>query len=341
MLEDYSFKYILKLLSERIDHEDLGVGDLFDYFHKINKSKSDYSVKEKECTAVDAYRRNPYIPESYKKTIQGFQKSHSYQVRYANWDIDLNIHSNDENIQELLHHILGVLSFMTGFSVTNKKFGIHIYLTDYKKFVSKGNYTPEGINSGSTDRVSILIWRKEDILKVLIHEMIHLLGFDAVEDGKGIVDHYNDRYDLGNKKLNIFEAYTEVWALLIHCYYIATITHSSVRSGISLEELFFDYILIEKCWCNELGGRILTLFRSGEDVDAHTNTMSYYVIKTEILNDLKGFMNLCRDPALSLKMDDNDRFLSYLKNLKKIEEVKMLKTKISSVMVINSLKISY
>ena len=79
----------------------------------------------------------------------------------------------------------------------------------------------------------------------------------------------------------------------------------------------------------------------GEDVDERTNTTSYYIIKTEILNDLKGFLDLCKNPKLSMRMNDNKRFLNYLKNLSKIKKIKTSQKRLSSTMIINSLKIKY
>ena len=342
MLEDYTFKYIHKLFSRGLDKEELHIDEIFDMFSQINKKNNNYVLEEKEPTKINIFENNPYIPQSFKNTIRGFHKNYSYRVRFQKCSVYLNIHCKDENIDELLYHILEILKFMMSIDDNKRSFKLHIYLTDYKKSLSRGIYTPEGVNSGSTDRNhSIVIWRKEDILKVLIHEIIHLLGFDNLEDTDDIIDHYNKKYNLGNKKLNIYEAYTEIWALLIHSYYLAWVTQKTLTTKISVKELFLDYVLIEKYWCNELGGKLLGFFKIGEDVDKRTNTTSYYIIKTEILNDLKGFLELCKNPKLSIKINDNVRFLDYLKNLSKIKKIKSSQKRLSSTMIINSLKIRY
>ena len=342
MLEDYTFKYIDKLFSKSIDREDLHIDEIFNMFSEINKKNNKYVLEEKGTTKIDAFEKNPYIPQTFKNTIRSFHKNYSYRVNFSNCSVDLNIHCKSESIDELLHHILEILKFMMSIDDNKKSFSLHIYLTDYKKYLNRGSYTPEGVNSGSTDRNdSIIIWRKEDILKVLIHEIIHLLGFDNVEDNEDIINHYNVKYNLGNKKLNIYEAYTEIWALLIHSYYLALVTQKSLITKISVKELFQDYVLIEKHWCNELGGKLLSFFKEGEDIDERTNTMSYYIIKTEILNDLKGFLELCKNPKISIRMNDNKRFLDYLKNLSKIKKIKSSQKRLSSTMIINSLKIKY
>lgn len=339
MLEDYTFKYIFRLFSKSIDREELNIDEIFDIFSQINNKSNKYILEEKVSTKIDIFENNPYIPQSFKGTIRSFHKNYSYRVNFPKCSVDLNIHCKNENIEELLYHILEVLRFMMSIDDNKKSFSLHIYLTDYKKSLSRGSYTPEDVNSGSTDRnETIIIWRKEDILKVLIHEIIHLLGFDNVEDTADIINHYNEKYGLENKKLNIYEAYTEVWALLIHSYYLALVTQKSLTTKISVKDLFHDYVLIEKHWCNELGGKLLGYFKEKEDVDKRTNTTSYYIIKTEILNDLKGFLLLTK---LSMKLTDNKRFLDYLKNLDKIKKIKSYKKRLSSTMIISSLKIKY
>lgn len=342
MLEDYTFKYIDKLFSRDLDREELHIDEIFTMFSKINKKNNKYILEEKEPTKTNIFEKNPYIPQTFKNTIISFHKIYSYRVNFPKCSIDLNIHCKNEKIDDLLYHILEILKFMMSIDDNKKSLSLHIYLTDYKKSLSRGSYTPEGVNSGSTDRNnSIVIWRKEDILKVLIHEIIHFLGFDNVEDNEDIINHYNEKYGLGNKKLNIYEAYTEMWALLIHSYYLALVTQRFLSTKITAKELFQDYVLIEKHWCNELGGKLLGYFRDGEDVDERTNTTSYYIIKTEILNDLKGFLDLCKNPKLSMRMNDNKRFLNYLKNLSKIKKIKTSQKRLSSTMIINSLKIKY
>lgn len=339
MLEEYTFKYIDKLFSRGLDREELHIDEIFTMFSQINKNNNNYILEEKEPTKTDIFEMNPYIPQSFENTIRSFHKNYSYRVKFPKCSVDLNIQCKNENIDELLNHILEILKFMMSIDDNKKSFSLHIYLTDYKKSLSRGSYTPEGVNSGSTDRNnSIVIWRKEDILKVIIHEIIHLLGFDNVEDNEDIINHYNEKYRLGNKKLNIYEAYTEIWALLIHSYYLARVTQKYLTTKISVKELFQGYILIEKYWCNELGGKLLGYFKDGEDVDERTNTTSYYIIKTEILNDLKGFLLLTK---LTMRMNDSKRFLNYLKNLSKIKKIKTSQKRLSSTMIINSLKIKY
>jgi|TARA_B110000208_G_scaffold35477_1_gene46910 hypothetical protein len=341
MLEDYSFKYIEQLFSKRVDYEELHIKEFFNYFTKIDAIKSKYILEEMELSETTGLDDNPYIPDKFKKTLSQFKTHHSYRVKFDDCTIQIIIHCSHENIDELLKHVIYILGFMINMDRNKRQsFTLHLYLSDYKKVIYGDDFTPENINSGSTSGRDILVWRKEDILKVIIHEIIHMMGFDEVDDTPELLQHYNDRYDMKNENINIYEAYTEIWALLIHSYYLAISTNSSTKNN-SCKELFFDYVLIEKHWSNELAGKLLGRISASANVNKRTNTLSYYLIKTEILNDLKGFLKICKSPSLHIRPKNKKTLSTYLKGLSKLTKIEGSQEGISSTMIISSLKIEY
>lgn len=83
--------------------------------------------------------------------------------------------------KDLLKLLYWRVNFMRKIANNKKPLVIWIYPSDYKKQLPKNKViTPDDINSGSTttyigknENGIIYIWRKEEILKVLIHELIH------------------------------------------------------------------------------------------------------------------------------------------------------------------------
>ena len=71
------------------------------------------------------------------------------------------------------------------------------------------------------DKCIINIWRKEEILKVTLHEMFHALKFSHYSDVDDILQHFKQKYQISSKKVNTDEAYTEIWANLINCFLIS------------------------------------------------------------------------------------------------------------------------
>ena len=102
------------------------------------------------------------------------------------------------------------------------------------------NYiTKNEVNSGSCSSDTINIWRKEEILKVTLHECIHLLNYDLKNEDNFLKEHYRKRYNITSKKMNIFEAYTEIWSELINIYLIVKLQKGN-------KHLFSKYIIKNK-----------------------------------------------------------------------------------------------
>jgi hypothetical protein len=88
--------------------------------------------------------------------------------------------------KDLLKLLYWRVNFMREIANNKKPLVIWIYPSDYKKQLPKNKViTPDDINSGSTttyigknENGIIYIWRKEEILKVLIHELIHSFNID-------------------------------------------------------------------------------------------------------------------------------------------------------------------
>ena len=121
---------------------------------------------------------------------------------------------------------------MRVFANNNKQLNIWIYPSNYKKIVPKTKkLTIDDINSGSTttyfnsnNNGVICIWRKEEILKVLIHEIIHSFKLDK---------HYPFPE----------EAHTELKALLINIYLELLerkipLTNKNINKLIKYEKMF-------------------------------------------------------------------------------------------------------
>ena len=76
---------------------------------------------------------------------------------------------------------------------------IHLtHLDDKKIFDNK--FTPNNINSGLTyinNNTSIVyVYRKEESVKVLIHELLHAINISDIPNNSKIVDNYNNLYTI-------------------------------------------------------------------------------------------------------------------------------------------------
>jgi hypothetical protein len=150
---------------------------------------------------------------------------HLYEIIKDSEDDSESDSDSDNNPSKLnIDMLCFVINFMECFI---KKYNIEIIpinLTIFlspqtKKIIDKFNFLgPININSGSTyPRINIFLWRKEELLKVLIHELIHFYGIDY---NLFINNKETDFCIVGEDRNN--EAYTESLAILINTFIFTT-----------------------------------------------------------------------------------------------------------------------
>ncbi len=193
----------------------------------------------------------------------------------------LNYDVNNERIKKIFE-VIGFIVYLC--KTINTKFkgdvNIKLVLSPFKKVISnnKDHLTAYNVNSGFTIRYvgksDIVIFREEEIIKVLIHELLH--SFDI--DSKTI----NDVYDLEfmrifNKetKINLNESFTESFACLINVC-LASIYYSK-RHKKTLIDNFLRLIENERKYILSVGEKVGKYNKSNRI--EQTNITSYYVLK--------------------------------------------------------------
>ena len=203
--------------------------------------------------------------------------------------------------------------------VQDETFKIKIWLTDDQKRLqhrinpSQRYLGVRNVNSGCTIRDEIdrrigriCIWRREECEKVLIHELIHAIRFDFYDypsKYNGKIFNYYDLTDANN--INLFEAYTEIWAVIFSSVIYALTDHDGtweqIREILQRETRFamfqlakiidyFGYSSFSECefFCAQgVASNQPRKFNQGSSV------LSYYIIKTALLYNLDDFLSYC------------------------------------------------
>jgi IS1 family transposase len=118
-----------------------------------------------------------------------------------------------------------------------------------------------------------------------------------------------------NSDVNAFEAYTEFWAEIINsvfCSYYAT-TNNNIHEFLSNFEFYINFERTYSIFqlvktLDFMGLQYKDLYsiskKSGilrENLyKENTNVLSYYIIKTVLINNYQGFLNWCKTNNLSL-----------------------------------------
>lgn len=193
---------------------------------KIDKSNTLYK-KGKNNILENAFmsdKRKKYFINNYNNL---------WKSNHNNTNIYLFLKNN--NIQKWkkdLKIMFWRVNFMRELVHNKKQQDIWIYPSNYKKTIPKiKNITTDDINSGCTisylysdNNGTILIWRKEELLKVLLHELIHSFKIDT-------------NYP------NPIEAYTELNALYTNIYLELLerkipLTKKNINKYINYEKIF-------------------------------------------------------------------------------------------------------
>jgi hypothetical protein len=200
---------------------------------------------------------------------------------------------------------------------------IYLYFTSLeKKFPQTNIYILDEININTAFTTTcpkdseIIVFRKEEWFKVLIHETFHNFGLDFSDMNNNEVNNYILNIFKVDSDVNLYESYTEFWAEIINalfCSFFTLKNKSNINEFLSNSEFFINFertysffqlvktlnfmgLKYNDLYLNTDHSRILreNLYKE------KTNVLSYYVIKTILLNNYQGFLFWCKTNNFSL-----------------------------------------
>lgn len=221
--------------------------------------------------------------------------------------------------------LVEAISYITSFSDMNRKITIHLCLLSDKKVLKKNSQrlTNLNANSGSnhfTDTESeICIFRKEECIKVIIHEILHGLRCSALGSHSAITERLCQKYKLESEDILIDESYTETWAKILNCYFISTLTNSSTKY-----QHFCTMLAIETEFALYQANKVKAFVKLTKDknLDRDTNITAYYLVVGEIFSNLESFLMNC---GTNPYVKDHKSCLAYLYQLEMPKKRKVSK----------------
>ena len=222
--------------------------------------------------------------------------------------------SGEPNIELLIKAI----SFITSFSDRARTITVNLCLLPDKKILRKGQkkISKLNVNSGSNHfsetESDICVFRKEEAIKVIIHEVIHGLRFSQLESDEEISEKLCVKYDLDSRDILIDESYTEIWAQIFNCLFVSTLTDS-----VNKYQDFVSLLAIERNFAIYQGAKIEQFARDSiyKNIDKETNVTAYYLLVGEIYMELEAFLTKCGHRPY---IKDKGKCLSFIRDLPKI-----------------------
>lgn len=202
--------------------------------------------------------------------------------------------------------ILLVIYLLTinSYKVCAKNIEINLYLTPFKKIAPDNFNSILGINEinsgyssvGCKKNTEIIIYRKEEWFKVLIHELMHNLNLDFaivnIDESKEML------YNLLNLniKYEITETYVETWARIINIAIAAKIkTDIFDEYTKQFKELLYKEIIFSL----QQATKILKFVNNTNNYRENTNAYAYYVFTSALLYDYHSFLDWCYSNNIS------------------------------------------
>ena len=230
-----------------------------------------------------------------------------------------------------------------------KQLDIYLYFTSLSKNlpstddrVLDENHANTAFTTTCPRESEIVIFRKEEWFKVLIHETFHNFGLDF--SGMNTDKCTTDMLKIFpvDSEVNLYESYAEFWAEIMNalfCSFFKLKNKNNVDEFLENSEYFINFERTHSFFqlvktLHYMRLKYETLFKKDKQntlrretlYKEKTSILAYYVIKTILMNNYQGFLDWCQTNNYELydfkKTQPNiDKFCAFIKKNYKSNEM--------------------
>ena len=191
---------------------------------KIKHSYREYTASFRIINTLLHIEDSQFIDKSLLDELNTFNEY--IHINEPSIDIKISYKSKPNNkLINIIYSTVRLFQKLYG----NKKVIIRIALTEQNRILTAPIIGSINVNGGQTDLRSIDIFRKEEVVKVLMHELCHFYELDCGDINKNqsvLMDRFNIKTP---NFLSVQEAFTEYLAMLHHIALISYYTKKSIR----------------------------------------------------------------------------------------------------------------
>jgi hypothetical protein len=200
---------------------------------------------------------------------------------------------------------------------------VYLYFTSLEKKLPTSNiFILDEINVNTAFTTTcpkdseIVVFRKEEWLKVFIHETFHNFGLDFSDMNNDEAHQCILKIFKVSSDVNLFESYTEFWAEIMNalfCSFFSIKDKTNIEDFLEHSEFFinfertYSFFQMEKTlqfmgltyndlYSNTYHSQMMRINLYKEK----TNVLSYYVIKCILMNNYQNFLSWCKKNNFSL-----------------------------------------
>lgn len=290
------------------------------YIEFVKQKIDSMNIRE----GMDNYiQENSYIDSKITADINK-SKIHWKQCDFTFMDVSVSIKLGKvEGMEDLLvfYTCFLIYLFVTHMKKTMKR--IYLTLIGYegqKRLPEEGHkLTPFEINGGVTWygalESNIIVFRKEEMIKVLTHEMIHAFNIDAKYISEYDEMFLNDYFSIHCKSVTINESFTDALAVLIN-----TVVFSHLKRKEDFDKEFRKNLRLEQDHMKKQACKVLKFYGYRKEkgkllidrpICEKTHTISYYVVKSIVYSNFSEFCNLLEKNNMCI---DSQAYIQFVRN---------------------------
>lgn len=270
-------------------------------------------VYEKDKCHHSALLKSHFVPEKIKKYISEEVK---HQIEYKcvilnrKITITIDVFNHEDEILRDVDKYENYISFICihiyifaklSRKRCSKSLDIYLSPTHFKKSLPSSKEMiigVENVNSAVTTRCSergeMIIYRKEEWLKVFIHEAIHSFGLDIDDHISNIIQQGARNTLPVQRHFNVSEAYTETWARILNAAFCSYQSSKRNAEGIVEFMSYFHFSLnIERIFSVSQLHKVLRFMNRNNKEDTNTNVFAYYILTGVLMCNYNNFMVWC------------------------------------------------
>ena len=281
---------------------------------KINNIKDNFKEYTPEYKIVNKNLKIQYSLFVAKEILNETKSFKQYvHIKTNLVDIKISYLEISDTLINMVYSIILLFQKLHGNKNKDRKIKVNIFLSNVKREITKEIIGILAVNGGATDGITIDIHRKEELLKVLCHELCHFFKLDCYKINND-QDKIHNKYKiemLNDITLSLSEAINECEAML---YHVAIISYYTKKSPY----LIYHY---EKIWSLYQACHVLNHYNMKKFEDVYeskfkqeTNVFSYYVIKFFLLWKMN---NKCCIKNIDSILNDQEIIKTINKNINK------------------------
>jgi hypothetical protein len=283
---------------------------LFPLFGQLNNAHAAYTKATLTSCKKPDYSPT-YAPPEIKPLIALCSHNTTIQTRIGSRTVKISVSSPEPtDATEYIYNAF-LLTHLLSQYATNSQCSsvltIHFFLTTHTKRLSDQVLNEVNVNTAYTYSCKptndICIYRSEEAIKVLAHELMHSLGLDFSHTPSltKMADDYICKLFPLQTELRTPESYCEAWATIIHSLLIAFHETNNKTNGKRMMQLFVSTMRKEIKFSLFQCAKVLRhnkttyprLMTPNHDYKENSSIFAYFFLKTMLLYNINAFIEWC------------------------------------------------